>query len=180
MSDHTIMATWVIQTFLVQFSVFLPLLLKLFCFCQVHMISVLYYAHLCMKCSFDISSFLKENSSLSYSTVFLSFFALFTKDFLSLLAILWNSAFSLVQLSLSPLPFTSLLFSAICKVSADNHFAFLYLCFGGRFRSPPSVQCYKPPCIVLQSLCQIKFLNLFMQLLYFHKAISYLLKDNLC
>ena len=32
---------------------------------------------------------------------------------------------------LSPLPFTSLLFSAICKASSDNHFAFLHFFFLG-------------------------------------------------
>ena len=47
------------------------------------------------------------------------------KDFLSLLAILWNSAFKWVYLSFYPLPFTSLLFSAICKASSDNQFALL-------------------------------------------------------
>ena len=49
------------------------------------------------------------------------------KAFLSLLAILWNSGFKYpfewVYLSFSPLPFTSLLFSAICKASSDNYFA---------------------------------------------------------
>ena len=40
----------------------------------------------------------------------------FKEAFLSLLAILWKSEFSWVYLSLSPLPFTSLLSSAICKV----------------------------------------------------------------
>ena len=49
------------------------------------------------------------------------------KTCLSLLAILWNSAFSWVYLSFSPLPFTSLLFSAIFKASSDNHFDFLHL-----------------------------------------------------
>ena len=39
----------------------------------------------------------------------------FKKDFLSLLAILWNSAFSWVYLFLSPLPCVFLLSSAICK-----------------------------------------------------------------
>ena len=53
------------------------------------------------------------------------------KAFLSLLAILWNSAFSWV-FSFSPLPFTTLLFSAICKASSDNHFAFLHFFFGGK------------------------------------------------
>ena len=46
------------------------------------------------------------------------------KTFLSLLAILWKSAFRWVYLSFSPLPFASL-FSVICKTSSDNHFAFL-------------------------------------------------------
>ena len=47
------------------------------------------------------------------------------KAFLSLLAILWNSAFRWVYLSFS-LFFTSLLFSAFCKASSDNHFTFLH------------------------------------------------------
>ena len=46
------------------------------------------------------------------------------KAFLSLLAILWNSAFKWVYLSFSPLPLAYFLFSAICKASLDNHFAF--------------------------------------------------------
>ncbi|KAF4024052.1 hypothetical protein G4228_015758 [Cervus hanglu yarkandensis] len=40
-------------------------------------ISVLYCAHLCMECSFGISNFLEEISSLSHSIVFLYFFAFF-------------------------------------------------------------------------------------------------------
>ena len=43
------------------------------------------------------------------------------KSFLSLLAILWNSAFRWLYLSFSPLLFTSLLFTAICKASSDSH-----------------------------------------------------------
>ena len=57
----------------------------------------------------------------------ISFHCSFKKAFLSLLGILWNSTFSWVYLFLSPLPFAFLLFSAICKASLDNHFAFL--CF---------------------------------------------------
>ena len=49
--------------------------------------------------------------------------------FLFLLAVLWNSAFSWVYLSLSPLLVASLLSSAICKASSDNHFAFLHFFF---------------------------------------------------
>ena len=51
------------------------------------------------------------------------------KTFLSLLTILWNSAFIWVYLSFSPLPLASLLFSDICKASSDNHFAFLHFFF---------------------------------------------------
>ena len=91
----------------------------------LHKISVLYCAHLCVKCSLDISNLLEELSSLSHSIVFLYFFALTTVEgFLSLLAILWNSAFKWVYLSFSPLPLASILFSVICKASSDNHFAF--------------------------------------------------------
>ena len=53
------------------------------------------------------------------------------KAFLSLLAILWNSAFKWVYLSFPPLLFTSLLFIAICKASSDSHFAFLHFFFWG-------------------------------------------------
>ena len=51
------------------------------------------------------------------------------KTFLSLLVILWNSAFKWVYLSFSPLPLTSLLLSAICKPSSRQPFclfAFLF------------------------------------------------------
>ena len=41
--------------------------------------SVLYCAHLCLKCSLGISDFLEDISSLSHSIVFLCFFALFTE-----------------------------------------------------------------------------------------------------
>ena len=61
-----------------------------------------------MKCSLGISKFLEEISSLSHSIVFLYFLALITEEaFLSLLAILWNSAFRWVYLFFSPLPFAS-------------------------------------------------------------------------
>ena len=60
------------------------------------------------------------------------------KAFLFLLAILWNSAFKWVSLSFSPLPFTSLLFTAICKASSDSYFAFLHFFFlGWSWSLPP-------------------------------------------
>ena len=65
------------------------------------------------------------------------------KAFLSLLAILWSSAFKWVYLSFSPLPFTFLLFTAICKTSSDNHFAFLHLFSLGMVLIPASTTIYK-------------------------------------
>ena len=99
---------------------FLPLLFNLFCFCHILTISVLYCAHPCMKCFLAISNFFPI---LLFSSICLH--CSLEKALLSLLAIVWNSAFSLVCLSLSPLPFNSLLFSDICKASSDNNFAFL-------------------------------------------------------
>ena len=85
-----------------------------------------------MKYSFDISSFLEEISSLSFFVVFLYFFALFIEE--ALLVSLCYSLELCIQLDI-PFPFslafTSLLSSAIYKVSSDNHFAFLHLFFLG-------------------------------------------------
>ena len=76
-----------------------------------------------MKFSLGISNFLEEISSLPHSVVFLYFFSLITEEgFLSLLAILWKSAFRWVYLSFSPLLVASLLFMAISKASSDSHF----------------------------------------------------------
>ena len=51
------------------------------------------------------------------------------KTFLSLLAILWNSAYKWVFLSFSPLLFTSLLFRAICKAPLRQPFCFFAFLF---------------------------------------------------
>ena len=122
--------------------------------CHLFLISsVLYCAHLCMKCSLGISNFLEEISSLSHSIVLLySLHWSLRKDFLSLLALLWNSAFKWVYLSFSPLPLASLLFSAIFMASSDNHFAFCISFSWGWFWTHPVVQCYEPPLMVLQAL----------------------------
>ena len=63
------------------------------------------------------------------------------KAFLCLLTFLWNSAFSRVYFSLSPLLFTSLLSSAICKAFSDNHFAFLHFSFFGMVSVTASCAC---------------------------------------
>ena len=60
------------------------------------------------------------------------------KAFLSLLALLWNSAFRCLHLSFSPLLFTSLLFTAICNASSDSHFAFSHFFFLGMVLIPVS------------------------------------------
>ena len=80
------------------------------------------------------------------------------KAFLSLLAVLWNSAFRWDYLSFSPLPLAPLLFSAIC--SWDNYSTpqttILPFCISfswGWFWSLPPVQCHKLPSRALQALC---------------------------
>ena len=80
-----------------------------------------WYLLLFLKRSLAFPILLFSSISLHYSR----------KKTLSLLAILWNSAFSWVCVSLSLLPFPSLLFSTICKASSDNHFAFLHFFFLG-------------------------------------------------
>jgi len=65
--------------------------------------------------------------------------------FLSLLAILWNSAFRWLYLSFSPLPFTSLPFSAFVRPPQTIILCFCISFSWGWFWSPPPVQCYKLP-----------------------------------
>ena len=77
-------------------------------------IFVFYCVLPCMKCCLDISNFLEEIFPIPlFSSMPLH--CTFQKGFLSLVAILWDSAFSWVCLSSSPFPFTSLLSSVICK-----------------------------------------------------------------
>ena len=128
MSDHTIVVIQVIKNFYAYFfCVFLTPLLNLFCFCSVLTISVLYHAHLCMKCFLGISYFV-ENSLVFPILLFssISLHCSFKRAFLPLLAILWNSAFRWVYFFQSPLPFTSLLSTAICKASSDITLFFFF------------------------------------------------------
>ena len=78
-----------------------------------------------MKHSLGISNFIQEISVfliLLFSSIY------FTDHWgrLSFLAALWSSAFRWVCICFSPLPF-----SAICKVSSDNHIAVLHFFFLG-------------------------------------------------
>ena len=87
-----------------------------------------YCAHLYMKYSLGISNFLEEISSLSHSIVFFYFSVLITEE-----GFLISPCLSLelsIQMGISFLfsfPLASLLFSAICKASSDNYFAFLFI-----------------------------------------------------
>ena len=59
-SEHTI------ESF---FCIFLQPLLNIFCFCYVYTISVLYRAHLCMKCSLGIFNFLTGKVEAYFDSV---------------------------------------------------------------------------------------------------------------
>ena len=52
--------SWLWRSFLYSSSLFLLPLFHIFCFCQVHTISVLYRAHLFMKCFLHISNFIES------------------------------------------------------------------------------------------------------------------------
>jgi len=98
------------------FYVFLQPLLNIFCFCQVHSISVLYCAHFAWNLPLVSLIFLKRSlvfPILLFSSISLHW--LLRKAFLSLLAILWNAAFKWVYLSFSPLPWASLLFQLFVR-----------------------------------------------------------------
>ena len=94
-------------------------------------VSVLYCAHLCMKCSLGVSNFFEEISSLSHSIVFFYFFALYLQR-LSYFSLLF---FGTLHSNGCIFPFllclSLLLFSAICRASSDSHFAFLHFFFLG-------------------------------------------------
>ena len=105
-----------------------------------------------MKYFLGVSNFLEEVSSLSHSVVFLYFFALRAEE-----GFLISPCYSLelcIQMGisfLSPLPLASLLSSAICKASSDNHFAFPFR--GNGFDHHLLHNVMNPLSIVLQTLC---------------------------
>ena len=136
-SDHTIVIIWVVKIFFLYTSLcilatsskYLLLLLGPYHFCPLLSPSL-------QICSFGISNFFEEISSLSHSIVFLYFF---TEE-----GFLISPCYSLklcIQVGisfLSPLLFTSLLFTAICKASSDSHFAFLHFFSMGMVLIPVS------------------------------------------
>ena len=103
------------------------------------------------KCFLGNPNFLKKITSLSILLFsFISLHLSLKKAFFILLAILWNSAFKWVYLSLSR--FSSFLSSFVRPPQAT----ILPSCISfswGWFWSPSPVQCYKSLSIVLQALC---------------------------
>ena len=93
-----------------------------------------YCAHLRMRCSFGIPNFPEEISSLSHFLfvclfcfpIFLCIVHLGRLSYLFLLFFVTLHSDGYIFLFLL-LPFASLLFSAICMLSSDNHIAFLPL-----------------------------------------------------
>ena len=88
------------------------------------------------------------------------------------LAILWITLHSDGHLSVSPLPFTSLLFSAICKSSSDNYLVFCISFSWGLFWLPSPVQYYEPTSYSSSGTLSIRSnpLNILSFPLYNHKA----------
>ena len=129
MSDHTIVAMWVMKIFFVSFfCVFLPPLLSIFLLLlgPYHFCPLL-CSSLHEKCSLGIANFLEKISSLSQSIVFLYFFALITEE-----GFLISPCCSLelcIQMGISFLSSFAFSFSSYLsyfKVSSDNHFAFCF------------------------------------------------------
>ena len=111
--------TFFYDCFVQFFCVFLPSLLDLIFFYPVFTISVLYCAHLCMKCSLGVSNFLEEISILSYSVVFLYFFALIAGE-----GFLISSCYSLefcIQMLIS------FLFSFAFRLTFTNQSVYLFV-----------------------------------------------------
>ena len=138
------------EIFFVQlFCVFLPHFLNIICFCYVHTISVLYYAHLCMKHSLETLIFLMRSLGFPILLLFsISLHWSLRNALLSPLAILWNSVFRWVYF---PFLFClSLLFFFQLFVRTPRT-TFLHFFFLGMVLIMPPVQCHKP-LIVLQVL----------------------------
>ena len=75
----------------------------------------------------NISNFQEKISSLSHSIVFLYFFLLITQEgFIISPCDPLDCCIQIDIAFLSPLPLASLLFTAICKASSDNHFYFFF------------------------------------------------------
>ena len=121
-----------------------------------------------MKYSLGISPvFLRRSLVFPILLFSISLHCSLKKAFSSLLAILWNSAFKWVFLSFSPLLFASLLFTAICTASPDNHFSFLNFSLLGMVLIPVS-------CTVSRMYSAAQPLHLYFKSMFFffHKFMD--------
>ena len=119
--------------------------------------SVLYRAHLCMKCSLDISNFIEESSSLSYSVLFLYFLCIDRWRRLSYLFLLFSGTLhSNVYIFPFLLCFLPLFFSQLFVRPPQAAILLFSISFSwGWSWSLSPIQCHKPPSIVHQALYQI-------------------------
>ena len=140
MSDHTIVIIWVVKIFLYSSSMY-SCHLFLISSASVRSIPFLSFIKPIFARNVPLVSLIFLQRSLVYPILFFSSISLhwsLKKAFLSLLAILRNSAFRCLYLYFSPLLFASLLFTAICKASPDSHFAFFHFFSMGMILIPVS------------------------------------------
>ena len=145
------------RSFLYSSSVDSCHLFLIFYFCYIDTISVLYYAHLCMKCSLGISNFLEEVSSLSHSIVFLYLFALITEEgFFNLSLLFFGTLHSNGYIFPFLLCFSLLFFSQLFVRPPQTAILLFCISFAWEWSwSLSHVQCNEPPSIVHQALYQI-------------------------
>jgi len=127
MSAHTIMVIQVIKTVLYS-SVYSC---HLFLISSASVRYILFPSFIVPICAWNspFVSLIFLKRSLVFLILYFSSISLHCsvkKAFLFLFANLWNAVFRCVYLSFFPMPLASLLFSAICEASSDNHFAFLH------------------------------------------------------
>ena len=131
-SDHTIMNIWIMKIIFLYNSSVYSCYLFLISSASVRSIPFLSFYEPIFSWNIPLVSLIFMKRSLVFPILLFFSTSLhwsLRKAFLSLLPILWNSAFKCVYLSFSPLLFISLLFTAICKASSDKHFAFLHFFF---------------------------------------------------
>ena len=124
-----------------------------------------------MKYSLGIFNFLEESFPFYCFLIFLCVDHLGRLSYLSLLFFgTLNSNGYIFPFLLCLL----LLFSAICKASSDNYFAFLHFFFLGMVLITLPVQCHEPPSTVLQALCLSDLIpRIYLSLpLYNHKGFD--------
>ena len=134
---------------------FLPPLLNIFSFCEVHTISVLHRAHFCMKYSLGISDFLEEISSFSFCCFPLSLCMITEEGFLMSPCYLLELC---IQMGVSFLRCLSCLFfpQLFVRPPWTTILPFCNFFFSWRWSwSLPPVHCHEPLSLVLQALYQI-------------------------